>query len=95
MEPVELIRLTDITRTYFKAIKGRISPQKAKEALVEPIQGDLSGPSVTIQSERQAAAYLKSLVGGTEVILTTSIWKKQNNRCTWTLEVLVIKPFTV
>lgn len=71
VEPVELIRLTDITRTYFKEIKGRISPQKAREALVEPVQSDLTGPSITIQSERQAASYLKSLVGGKEVILTT------------------------
>ncbi|GFZ88113.1 hypothetical protein GCM10008018_37790 [Paenibacillus marchantiophytorum] len=71
VEPIELIRLTDITRTYFKAIKGRISPQKAREALVEPDRSDLSGPSVTIQSERQAAAYLRSLVGGKEVVLTT------------------------
>lgn len=77
VEPVELIRLTDITRTYFKAIKGRISPQKAREALVEPIQGGLSGPSVSIQSERQAAAYLKSLVGGAEVILTTTSGKSR------------------
>lgn len=77
VEPVELIRLTDITRTYFKAIKGRISPQKAREALVEPIQDNLSGPSVSIQSERQAAAYLKSLVGGKEVILTTTSGKSR------------------
>ncbi|UKS29019.1 hypothetical protein LOZ80_08865 [Paenibacillus sp. HWE-109] len=71
VEPIELIRLTDITRTYFKAIKGRISPQKAREALVEPDRTELSGPSVTIQSERQAAAYLRSLVGGKEVVLMT------------------------
>ncbi|MCY9664257.1 pilus assembly protein [Paenibacillus alginolyticus] len=77
VESVELIRLTDITRTYFKAIKGRISPQKARDALVEPIQGNLSGPSVTIKSERQAAAYLKSLVGGTEVILKTTSGKSR------------------
>ncbi|WP_156411118.1 TadE/TadG family type IV pilus assembly protein [Paenibacillus sp. Soil787] len=77
VEPVELIRLTDITRTYFKAIKGRISPQKARDALVEPTQDNLSGPSVTIKSERQAAAYLKSLVGGTEVILTTTSGKSR------------------
>ncbi|SDN82129.1 TadE-like protein [Paenibacillus sp. yr247] len=77
VEPVELIRLTDITRSYFKAIKDRISPQKAKEALVEPLRGDLSGPSVTIQSERQAASYLRSLVGGTEVVLMTSSGKSR------------------
>ncbi|NEW06491.1 hypothetical protein GK047_10760 [Paenibacillus sp. SYP-B3998] len=77
VDSVELIRLTDITRTYLKAIKGRISPEKAKEALKEPAQGDLSGPSVTIKSERQAAAYLKSLVGGREVVLTTMSGKSR------------------
>ncbi|WP_222708474.1 TadE family protein [Paenibacillus sp. N3.4] len=77
VEPVEMIRLTDITRTYFKAIKDRISPQKAKEALIEPLQNDLSGPSVTIKSERQAASYLRSLVGGREVILKTPSGKSR------------------
>ncbi|OPH47240.1 hypothetical protein BC351_12110 [Paenibacillus ferrarius] len=71
VDPIELIRLTDITRTYFQTIKGRISPQKAKEALIEPEYGDLAGPEVTIKSERQAAAYLKKLVGGKEVVLET------------------------
>lgn len=71
VEPVELIRLTDITRTYFRAIKERISPQQAREALVEPIASDLTGPAITINSERQAASYLRSLVSGTEHVLTT------------------------
>ncbi|MEW9698815.1 TadE family protein [Paenibacillus sp. SI8] len=77
IDAVELIRLTDITRAYFKTIKGRISPQKAKEALIEPAQGNLSGPAVTIKSERQAASYLKSLVGGKEVVLTTPSGKSR------------------
>lgn len=77
VEPIELIRLTDITSTYFKTIKDRISPQKAREALAEPTQSDLSGPSITIKSERQAAAYLRSLVSGTEVILTTESGKSR------------------
>ncbi|BFT71656.1 TadE/TadG family type IV pilus assembly protein [Paenibacillus sp. P36] len=77
VEPVELIRLTDITRTYFKTIKDRISPQKAREALAEPTQGNLSGPSITIKSERQAAAYLRSLVNGTEVVLMTESGKSR------------------
>lgn len=77
VESVELIRLTDITRTYIKAIKGKISPQKAKEALTEPAQDQLSGPGVTIKTERQAATYLKSLVGGMEVVLTTPSGKSR------------------
>ncbi|NOU99015.1 TadE/TadG family type IV pilus assembly protein [Paenibacillus planticolens] len=77
VEPVELIRITDITRTYFRAIKDRISPQKAREALVEPANGNLAGPSITIKSERQAAAYLRSLVGGSEVVLITESGKSR------------------
>ncbi|NHW34379.1 hypothetical protein GQF04_07010 [Paenibacillus aceris] len=77
VEPVELIRLTDITRTYFKTIKGRISPRKAREALIEPTQDNLAGPSITIKSERQAASYLRSLVSGTEVVLTTESGKNR------------------
>ncbi|MGG1550699.1 TadE/TadG family type IV pilus assembly protein [Paenibacillus ferrarius] len=77
VDAVELIRLTDITRTYFSAIKGRISPEKAKEALVEPVHQDLSGPSISIQSERQASTYLRSLVGGSEVVLTTPSGKSR------------------
>jgi hypothetical protein len=76
VEPVELIRLTDITRTYIGAIKGRISPTKAKEALVEP-SGSFGGRTVSITSERQAAAYLKSLVNGQEKVLTTLTGKSR------------------
>ncbi|MBD0379384.1 TadE family protein [Paenibacillus sedimenti] len=77
VEPVELIRLTDITRTYIKAIKGRISPQKARDALAEPTQDQLAGPGRTIKTERQAASYLKSLVGGSEVVLSTTSGKSR------------------
>jgi hypothetical protein len=76
VEPVELIRLTDITRTYIGAIQGRISPRKAKEALTEP-SGSFGGKAVAITSERQAAAYLKSLVNGKEKVLTTSSGKSR------------------
>jgi hypothetical protein len=73
VEPVELIRLTDITRTYISSIKGRISPQAAKKALVEPDSGSFGGEAITISSERQAASYLVSLVGGSEKVLTTPL----------------------
>jgi hypothetical protein len=76
VEPVELIRLTDITRTYIGAIKGRITPRKAKEALVEP-SGSFGGDTVTITSERQAASYLKSLVNGQEKVLITPTGKSR------------------
>ncbi|MFC5453068.1 hypothetical protein [Paenibacillus aestuarii] len=76
VDPVELIRITDITRTYMKEIKGRITAQEAKAALKEPAQG-LSGEGVKITSERQAAAYLKSLVGGKEVVFSTPSGKSR------------------
>jgi hypothetical protein len=76
VEPVELIRLTDITRTYIGAIKGRITPRKAKEALVEP-SGSFGGDTVTITSHRQAASYLRSLVNGKEQVLTTPTGKNR------------------
>jgi hypothetical protein len=77
VDPVELIRLTDITRTYIPAIKGKISPQAAKDALIEPEADAQSGEQVTITSERQAASYLRSLVNGSEKSLTTPSGKNR------------------
>lgn len=77
IDSIELIRTTDLTRTYLPTLVGRISSEKAKAALVDPVKSDLSGPSVTIQSERQASSYLRSLVGGTEVVRTTASGKSR------------------
>ncbi|MDR6549694.1 hypothetical protein J2736_000877 [Paenibacillus qinlingensis] len=77
VDSVELIRMTDLTRTYVPTLAGRISPEKAKAALVEPENSNLSGPKVTIQSERQASTYLRSLVGGKEVVRTTASGKSR------------------
>ncbi|WP_141692542.1 hypothetical protein [Paenibacillus pectinilyticus] len=77
VDAVELIRTTDLTRTYLPTLVGRISPEKAKAALVDPMKSDLSGPVITIQSERQAAAYLRSLVGGKEVNRITASGKSR------------------
>jgi hypothetical protein len=71
VDSVELIRMTDLTRTYVPTLVGRISPEKAKAALIEPAKSEASKEAITIQSERQAASYLRSLVGGTEVVRTT------------------------
>lgn len=76
IDPVELIRITDMARTYMKDIKGRITVQEARAALKEPLQG-LSGEGVKITSERQAAAYLKSMVGGKEVVFSTPSGKSR------------------
>ncbi|WP_157257045.1 TadE family protein [Paenibacillus sp. Soil750] len=77
IDSIELIRTTDLTRTYLPTLVGRISSEKAKAALVDPVKSDLSGPSVRIESERQASSYLRSLVGGTEVVRTTASGKSR------------------
>ncbi|UJF36343.1 hypothetical protein [Paenibacillus hexagrammi] len=77
IDPVELIRLTDITRTYLKFVKGRISPEEAKAALQEPSTANGSAASVTIRSEREASIYLQSLVGGASQVLTTPSGKSR------------------
>jgi hypothetical protein len=77
VEPVELMRLTDITRTYIPAIKGRISPQKAKAMLIEPESGSFGGEAVTINHEWQAADYLELLVNGQGTVLATPSGKSR------------------
>ncbi|MBP1995243.1 hypothetical protein [Paenibacillus eucommiae] len=75
VEPVEMIRLTDMTRTYIKTIKERISPKAAKALLVEPQNS--SGAKVAITSEKEAAAYLRSLVNGTLINMQTPTGKNR------------------
>jgi hypothetical protein len=77
VDSIELIRTTDLTRTYLPTLVGRISPEKAKAALIEPVKSDFAGPSIIIQSERQASTYLRSLVGGAEVVRTTMSGKSR------------------
>ncbi|WNR42252.1 TadE/TadG family type IV pilus assembly protein [Paenibacillus roseipurpureus] len=77
VDAVELIRTTDLTRTYLLSLVGVISPAKAKAALIEPVNNDMSGPAVIIRSEREAASYLRSLVGGTAVVRTTASGKSR------------------
>ncbi|MFC0214683.1 hypothetical protein ACFFK0_19950 [Paenibacillus chartarius] len=64
VEPAELIRLVDLTRTYTSVIRGRITPRQAKAVLQEPQRED--GGAVSIRSERQASAYLRKVTGGTQ-----------------------------
>lgn len=63
-DPVELARLTDLTRSYTSLIRDRISPSRAKSVLQEPQAAD--GGSVSIRSEKEAAAYLRRTTGGTQ-----------------------------
>jgi hypothetical protein len=76
VEPVELIRITDMTRTYIGLIKDRISPKAAREALIEP-NGNNAAEAVTIRSEAQAAAYLRTLVNGVSKVVTTTSGKSR------------------
>ncbi|WP_171651985.1 hypothetical protein [Paenibacillus foliorum] len=64
VDPVETIRVIDLTRTFIQEIKGRIKPSAALLTLVEP----KSTPSkpVVINSHKTAVAYLQTLVNGSE-----------------------------
>lgn len=75
-EPVEWIRVIDLTRSYAGTIKDKISPKKAGELFQERGKGS-NGSSVTITSEREAAHYLRKLVSGKEVEVTTSSGAKR------------------
>ncbi|MEY9093375.1 TadE/TadG family type IV pilus assembly protein [Paenibacillus sp. RC84] len=69
VDPVELIRTVDLTRSYIPAIKNRITASKAREVLTEPAPEAIP-PTSVITSEAQASAYIRKLVSGrkTEVI---------------------------
>ncbi|WP_068775627.1 TadE/TadG family type IV pilus assembly protein [Paenibacillus sp. FJAT-26967] len=71
VDPVELIRTVDLTRTYVPALKNRISAARAKEVLVEPGAVQIPDQGV-LSSEAQARAYIKKLVSGTEKPITTA-----------------------
>lgn len=65
IDPVELVRLVDLTRLYTPAIRGRLSPAKARTAMLEPERED--GGAVGIRSEREASAYLRKVTGGMQM----------------------------
>lgn len=62
IEPVETIRLTDLTRTFIGEVQGRIKPKDALKTMVDP-KATVREP-VKIGSEREAAEHLRGLVGG-------------------------------
>jgi hypothetical protein len=65
VDPVELIRLVDLTRSYTGAIRGRITPGKALALLQQPQPED--GGAVAIRSERQASVYIRKVTGGAQI----------------------------
>jgi hypothetical protein len=62
VDPVELIRLVDLTRSYTPAVRARLTPAQARSALIEPERED--GGAVRIRSEREASEYLRKVTGG-------------------------------
>ncbi|MFH5184575.1 hypothetical protein ACHHV8_19070 [Paenibacillus sp. TAB 01] len=64
VDPVEWIRLIDFTRTFVQEIQGRIKPEDALLAMVEP--QSVPEPRVVINSHASAANYLRTLVNGKE-----------------------------
>jgi hypothetical protein len=66
VDPVELIRLVDLTRSYTPAVRARLTPAQARSALIEPERED--GGAVRIRSEREASEYLRKVTGGQQRI---------------------------
>ncbi|TDF99856.1 hypothetical protein E1757_07080 [Paenibacillus piri] len=64
VEPVESIRIIDLTRTFIQDIKDRIKPDAALQLMKEP-QTVPDKPAV-INSHKSAVAYLQTLVNGSE-----------------------------
>lgn len=62
IDPIETIRLTDLTRTFIGEIQGRIKPKDALKTMVDP-KTSVKEP-VKITSESEAAEHLRGLVGG-------------------------------
>ncbi|KPV56933.1 hypothetical protein QJ48_25040 [Paenibacillus sp. A3] len=62
IDPIETIRLTDLTRTFISEIQGRIKPKDALKTMVDP-KTSVKEP-VKITSESEAAEHLRGLVGG-------------------------------
>lgn len=69
-DATELIRLTDLTRSFVGQIKGLITTKRAKQLLQDPVAA--TKPPTTISSHAQAAAYLTTLVGGQTTTIEVS-----------------------
>ncbi|MCD1257474.1 hypothetical protein B5M42_001305 [Paenibacillus athensensis] len=71
VDPVELIRLIDMNRTYVPQLPASLTLEAAKRLWVEPGKS-LADETPFIRSEAQAAAYLRKLVAGEQRVLTVS-----------------------
>jgi hypothetical protein len=63
VDPVESIRIIDLTRTFISEVKGRITPSAALATFVEPHAAPEQ--RTVINSHASAARYLQALVNGT------------------------------
>jgi len=64
VDPVEWIRVIDLTRTFIHEIKDRIKPSAALATMVEP--KSVPDKPAVINSHKSAVAYLQTLVNGQE-----------------------------
>ncbi|GAA4878806.1 hypothetical protein GCM10023310_68600 [Paenibacillus vulneris] len=64
VDPVEGIRLIDLTRTFIQEIQGKIKPDAALKTMVEP--KSVPDPAAVINNHESAASYLRTLVNGKE-----------------------------
>ncbi|SFL83689.1 hypothetical protein SAMN03159341_110171 [Paenibacillus sp. 1_12] len=62
VDPVESIRIIDLTRTFISEVKGRLSPRAAVETFTEPTS--VPEQRVVIDSHASAVKYLQTLVNG-------------------------------
>ena len=70
VDPVESIRLVDLTRSFIKEIQGRIRPNAALKTMVEP--KSVPEPGAVITNHASAANYLRTLVNGKEQTLVVN-----------------------
>jgi len=68
VDPVELIRLTDMSRFFFPQLQTELTLEWAKRVWVEP-RHDAFAETPDIRSEAQAAAYLRKLAAGQAWVL--------------------------
>ncbi|TCZ81016.1 hypothetical protein E0485_01670 [Paenibacillus albiflavus] len=69
-DPIEFIRMIDLTRTYMGEVKDRIKPKDAGELFKEPANTE-QGTTITFKSEAQASDYIRKLVSGQRTEMVT------------------------
>ncbi|MFD0681729.1 MULTISPECIES: hypothetical protein [unclassified Paenibacillus] len=70
IDPVETIRVIDLTRTFIQEVKGRIKPSDVLLTLIEP--KSVPEKPVVINSHKTAVLYLQTLVNGRELTINVN-----------------------